>query len=423
MGKLTELKLKALARAAKPCALADGGGLTFTLSKAGTGAWVLRYRHGGRPREYSIGRYPDIGLAEARNKATKLRVRVGDGEDVAATKRAGVVTSRNQHTVQALVADYARVAATQLRASSLNQRVRLLDKEVLPHIGHLPCDAVSSDEVVRIIKRTALRSPSTAEIVLVAIRMLYSHARAAGIKASDPTTGLKYSAIAGKREPARERRILNREELATFMRQLSALGIENDLALRILLLTGVRKTELQAAQWSEIDLDKALWTIPADRSKTHRGYQVPLPSAAVECFRGLQAMAGTHALVLPQRKGGSRGKATSPGRLNYALAQMAGFKGLTPHDLRATMRSYLSTLGIDVAVAERCLNHSLGGLLQVYDRNDYLDERRRALEQWAGVVLAAERGENKVAPRAAGLSQSRISPCVASPPSSANLAV
>lgn len=396
MGKLTELKLKALMRAAKPCALADGDGLTFTLSKAGTAAWVLRYRHGGKPREVSIGRYPGIGLADARMKASKLKVRVGEGEDVAASKRARAVTARNQQTIKALAADYARVAATQLRPSSLNQRVRLLDKEVLPYIGHLPCNAVSSDDVVSIIRRTAQRSQSTAEITLVALRMLYSHALASGIKASDPTAGLKYSAIVGKREATRARRILNRDELALFMQQLPALGAENELALRLLLLTGVRKNELQEAQWSEIDLDAALWTIPAERSKSHRGYQVPLPAAAVDCFRRLKSLAGTHALVLPQHTGRSRGKATSPGRLNYTLAQMAGLPDLTPHDLRATLRSYLGTLGVDVAVAERCLNHSLGGLIEVYDRNDYLHERRRALEQWASVLDAAERGDSNV---------------------------
>jgi integrase len=401
VGTLTELKIRALIRANEPCALADGGGLTFTLSKAGTAAWVLRYRHGGKARELSMGRYPALSLAEARMRAAKLKLRVADGEDVAASKRASAIKTRTQLTLKGLAADYLRVAAGQLRPGSLRQRTRLLEKEVLPTLGHLPCDAVTSEDVASAIRRTAARSPATAEITLVALRMLYSHARAAGIKTGNPTAGLKYSAIAGKRERARERRILSQDELGLFLRQLAGLGSENELALRILLLTGTRKAELQLAEWHEIDLDAALWTIPAERSKSHRGFQVPLPGAAVDCFRQLKALAGEHALVLPQHTGRSRGKATSAGRLNYALTQLKGLDGITPHDLRATLRSYLGTLGVEVAVAERCLNHSLGGLIEVYDRNDYLVERRRALERWATMLEAAERGDGKVVrPRA-----------------------
>lgn len=388
MGTLTDLRLKALKRAGQPCAVADGDGLTFTLSKRGTAAWTLRYRFGGKQREITVGNYPDLTIAAARDAAAKLRVRVNDGEDVAATKRATKLDAKNALTIKALAEDYLRVSATMLRPSSLAQRTRLLDKEVIPFIGQLRADAVSAAELIRVIERTADRSQSTAHITFVSIRGMYSHAIAKRLIETDPTARLKFSAIVGAIEPRRERRILKRDELREFVRQLPALGEDNEHALRIILLTGVRKNEFQLARWDEVDLDKALWTIPPERAKKGRGYVVPLPAAAVASFTRLKELAGSYDLVFPQHAGRSRGKATSPGRLNYAMTLLAGMDDLTPHDLRATMRSYLGELGVRVEVAERCLNHSLGGMVEVYDKSDYIEERRRALERWASVVDA-----------------------------------
>lgn len=392
MGTLTDLKLKALVRASEPCAVADGDGLTFTLSKRGTASWTLRYRYGGKQREITIGNYPDVTIAAARDAAAKLRVRVSDGEDVAATKRAAKFDAKNALSIKALAEDYLRVYASMLRPSSLAQRKRLLEKEVIPYIGQLRADAVSAAEIIRVVERTATRSQSTAHVTFVCLRGLYSHAIAKRLIETDPTARLKFSAIVGAIEPRRERRILKRDELKEFLRQLPALGEENELALRIILLTGVRKNEFQLARWDEVDMEKALWTIPPERAKKGRGYVVPLPIAANACFKRLKELAGSYELVLPQHAGGSRGKATSPGRLNYAMAQLAGVDDLTPHDLRATMRSYLGELGVRVEVAERCLNHSLGGMVEVYDKSDYIQERRQALEHWASILDSIERG-------------------------------
>jgi integrase len=175
--------------------------------------------------------------------------------------------------------------------------------------------------------------------------------------------------------------------------------------------TCTRIGELARAEWAHVDFDRAEWFIPDANSKTGKGFIVPLPSAAVEWFRELQAFSCGSPFVLPARQ--SRRKHNQGGEihfeqrtLNSMLHKLCGkleqaheedktatkVRRFTPHDLRSTARSHLAELGVHVIVAERCLNHSLGGLIAVYDQHDYMTERRAALELWADFIRACEAG-------------------------------
>ncbi len=176
------------------------------------------------------------------------------------------------------------------------------------------------------------------------------------------------------------------------------------LALRLLLLLGVRSGELLQATWDEVDFDAATWTVPIAHQKltrkqerAARPFVVPLAPAALEIFRQLQALAksiGGSRFVLASFH--SDGAALTEKSLNHAMrrlftgnAPVLTFEGErpTPHDLRRTMRTYLGDkLGIPPHVAERCLNHSLGRIAKTYDQGDYLAERRAALEKWSAYV-------------------------------------
>ncbi|RYU62906.1 integrase [Methylolobus aquaticus] len=135
---------------------------------------------------------------------------------------------------------------------------------------------------------------------------------------------------------------------------------------------------------------------PADNAKNGRAFTIPIPATVAAWFEDLRSLAGGSPWVLPAR---GRGRRTahehiSASTLNAALKRIEGARREpSPHDLRSTARSYLAELGVPVIVAERCLNHALGGLVDVYDKHDYMDERRRALELWAAFIETAERGE------------------------------
>jgi integrase len=169
------------------------------------------------------------------------------------------------------------------------------------------------------------------------------------------------------------------------------------IIIKLLLLTAVRVNELLRAEWQHVDFDKAEWTIPDSNAKKGKGFVIPLPSSAVDLFRRLEVLACGSAYVLPsQRRSRSRNKTMDPNAILMALGRMRPslpeVRRFSPHDLRSTARSHLAALGVPLIVAERCLNHSLGGIVQVYDLHDYLDERRKALTTWADFLNHCESG-------------------------------
>ena len=202
--------------------------------------------------------------------------------------------------------------------------------------------------------------------------------------------------------------MLTETELRAILPALPSIGAENALTVRILLATCVRIGELARAEWSHIDFERGLWFVPDAHSKTGRGFTVPLVPAVAGWFKELETLACGSSLVMParqQRRINNHGKDIhfEPRALNAMLHKLcdrqaaAGnpVRRFTPHDLRSTARSWLTseTIGASVIVAERCLNHTLGGLLAVYDQHDYLTERRTVLERWTNFLLACEAGK------------------------------
>jgi integrase len=219
---------------------------------------------------------------------------------------------------------------------------------------------------------------------------------------ANPCAGISVSAICGKREHKRQRLKLTADELRVILPALPSMGEQNALTVKILLATCTRIGELARAEWAHVDFDRAEWFVPDSNSKTGKGFTVPLPPAAVRWFKELQVFSCGSPFVLPARQ--MRRKLSHGGEvhfeqraLNSMLHKLCDKLGdkvrrLTPHDLRSTARSHLAALGVNVVVAERCLNHSLGGLIAIYDQHDYMTERRAALDLWADFILACEAG-------------------------------
>lgn len=407
---LTDTQLRTWIKTGVPLARADGSGLTFTLSAAGTAAWVLRYRFGGAPRELTLGRYPDLSLAEARKLARLHRARVQQGEDVARAKRREKRAAAAAWTFAQLAHDYKVKAFPTLAASTREQRERHLAM-ACQRLGGLTARDVDPADIALLIEQIGMRSRSMAEVVLTAVNEAFKHGIARRVVVANPCAGLTVGAICGKTE-TRERVMLAEPELRALLAELPTIGIENALTVKILLATCVRISELALAEWSHLDFDKAEWFIPPENSKTRNGFTVPLVPAVIGWFRELQPLACGSRYVLPARRTSRAKGADAPFEqrsLNAMLHKLCDRLGdhcrrFTPHDLRSTARSWLAAMGVAVPVAERCLNHSLGGLLAIYDQHDYMTERRAALEGWTTFLLAREAGQstNMVPLRRAG---------------------
>jgi integrase len=403
--KLSDQQLRRWIKARAPVVQADGGGLTFTLSPAGTAAWVLRYRHAGKGCELTLGQYPDLSLKAARERARTERAEVQNGVHVARERQREKAEAAAAKSFTQLASDYMAKKLPKLAASTAKQRRQHIEALICPRLRNRPAREVTTDDVVSLIESVGrTKTGNVVELVFTALSEIFKHGLAKHAVVVNPCVGVSVAAICGPTEPPRQRLKLTEAELRALLPALPSIGTDNALAAKLLLLTCTRIGELVRAEWSHLDFERAEWCIPDANSKTKKGFIVPLSPAALECFKTLQPLACGSRYVLPARqvrRTRNHGGAEVPFEqraLNAALHKLCTRLGekkvrrFTPHDLRSSARSHLAALGVNVIVAERCLNHSLGGLVGVYDQHDYLTERRAALETWASFLTACENG-------------------------------
>ena len=408
MGKLTDVQINNWIGAGNPVAKSDGDGLTFTMSakqavdKSGT--WVLRYRLPGikSQKEIKIGSYPDTSLAAARKEATKLRARVEQGDDPVREKQKDRQNRAKAWTVRHLAEDYLKKIEGRLAAATISQKRQQLRDHVLVKLGNRLATDVTPADVVEVTEAAAEKSLHVARLVLSALHEMFSHGVARHVVETDPCAHVRAKAVIGPRPGNRTRLMLSDAELRSMLPALPSIGRRNELAVKILLATCTRIGELIGARWEEIDMERREWTIPPERSKNKRRFVIPITDTVASWLGELKTISFGSGFVLPVRKrldGVEGDKSMEPATLNAAINRLCEGLGdkcrrFTPHDLRSTGRSHLGAMGVDLLVAERCLNHSLGGLVAIYDQHDYLVERRKALELWTSFIMACEVGKD-----------------------------
>lgn len=214
-------------------------------------------------------------------------------------------------------------------------------------------------------------------------RALFEHARGQAIRTDNPAAHIKRDTIAPT--PTRRKGLaFEGDKLTTFVQAIP--DNVNGWALRLHLMTGVRPGELCGAAWCELDETNGTWTIPAERTKTGSEYTITLPAQAWELLRRIRENTQQSAFVFPAARGSDHPIPYQTYRawLWRVLDTIQVPRGIfKPHDLRRTMRSGLASLGVRFEVAERAINHKLPGMAEIYDRNDYANERKAALAQWA----------------------------------------
>lgn len=405
MGKLSAVQIEKWRKAGKPITgKSDGNGLTFTLSNGGTASWVLRYSFGGKQRELTIGNYPDISLKRAREMASEKRVEVDRGADVATKKRMAKIDATRVNSFRELADDYMERAAPSLSSRYRAEIKRFLSKDILPRIGGIPVKEVRPADIVVMIERIAERKATVAKAAFTMVSAIFDHGVGKHLATENPCRLLRISSIIGRGQAPRQRIGMNDEQLRAFLAALPALGKENELSLKIILATAVRKGELARARWEHVDLDAGIWRIPPENQKMrqHRrkvavDFVIPLPPLVVGWFKELLPLAGGSQMVMPPRHR-TGAEIVNHSTLNRALSKLPdGVARITPHDLRSTARTNFNALGVNLVVAERCLNHSIsaivGEMVTIYDKSDYLEERRQALILWAAKLAALEKGE------------------------------
>lgn len=413
MGTLTDVQLRNLLKAGRPVAgLSDGDGLTFTLSTKGTAAWTLRYRHGGRRKEMTLGRYPDMGLADARKAATAARKRVNEGVDVAREKQEAIAETKAAGTMRELCEEFMRRKVETERRRPEKAR-KLIEGNIIPAFGQQLARDVTDRQIVALLDRiresgTLAKkkrsdkspAPSVANHVLRLLKQIFRFGRSRRYLDHNPAIDIGTDAAGGKERP--RTRALDRNEIAALLRALPRADIHaaDALAIRIILATCVRVSELVNASWEHVDIESGLWHVPAANTKTQEPIDIPLAPQVAGWFAELRALAGDSAWVLPTRRLQLERPNIQAQTLDRALKKVPhGLPHFVLHDLRRTARTQLAVLGVSKEIAERCLNHKLKGVEAIYNRHDYINERRAALGMWAAVMVACEAGDaEKVVP-------------------------
>lgn len=395
MGKLTDVALRNWIRIGLPIAKADGAGLTFTLSAKGTATWVLRYRIGGKAKELTLGRYPDMALSKARVIAAERRVAIQTGIDVAAEKqeRKGTARLGGGITVQALYEDFYKRNIVQRRKRP-EQVAGVFALHILPKIGNLPVKEVRPSDIDSMLRAISARGVfRTAAKALQLTKSLFNYAMKIHLVVANPATPFNWHDIGGKLGP--RSRVLTRDELVRFfkaMRNTPNFQAHSAAAFKLLLALGVRKMELLKARWEEFNLDSSEWHIPAERTKTDAAIRIPLNPWVISILkeqrsRGFNEYVFPMLRLAPGKKTAYMGETT----LNHALySLLSDVEPFTVHDLRRTARTHLAALGVEPHIAEMCLNHKLKGIEATYNVHDYFEERRGALDLLSELLSGCE---------------------------------
>jgi integrase len=381
-------------------------GLFFVLQPSGAASWALRYRFAGKPKKLTIGPYPAIDLPAARKLASEAVQVVARGEDPAAAKQAAKQAARVEAApvrdlVETVVETFIdRYAKKQTRETSWRETERILKREVVGEWEGKRLSQIGRADVHDLLDKIVDRgSPIVANRTLAAFRRMCGWAVERGLIDASPCEKVRAPAAENSRD-----RVLSDAEIKAAWGAFAAIGWPFGPLAQLLLLTGARRDEVADAKWSEIDLDKKIWTIAKERAKNGAAHEIALSDAAVSSLKALPRISDGKKSDLVFTTNGktpvsgfSRAKEQFDGAILDALRAEAAGRGENPegvqalahwtlHDLRRTAASGMAGLGIAPHVVEAVLNHKSGnikGVAAVYNRYNYADEKRAALDAWA----------------------------------------
>jgi len=379
-------------------------GLGLRISYAGRRAWVYVYRAAGKPRRLTLGAYPAMSLAEAREAWREARAAVEIGGDPAAAKaEAREARASGRDAVRTLFDDYRRRKLSKLKAG--DQPARMLERLMLPAWGDRRAQEITRRDVLDLIEGVAERTPPTANRLKAYGGAFFAWLVARDVLDRNPFAGIKPPA----KEVSRDR-VLSDDEIRWLWRGSEAVGYPFGPLARFLLVTGQRLREGAGLRWDELDGD--LWRLPGARVKNGRAHAVPLSAAALAELGALPRIAGASGPVYAFTTTGDTpvsGFNRGISRLRAAMAKEAAKDRGEPvtiadwsfHDLRRTAATGFARLGVPLQTAEAILNHVSGsraGVAGVYNRHDYAREAREAMDRWAAHLagLTADRPANVV---------------------------
>ncbi len=393
---LTDVKVRNAKPGEKQKKLSDSDGMYLLLTPQGGKCWRLKYRFNGKEKVLALGTYPEVSLAEAREKRDIARKQVAAGIDPGEVRKAqkAAKVAGYENSFEMVAREWhGKFAKTwsKVHADTIMDR---LTKEIFPWLGNLPVDEIKAPELLKVLRRMESRGAlDTAHRVRNHCSNVFRYAIATGRADRDPAADLrgalppvKYGHMAAPTDP---------KDIAPLLRAID--GFQGSFvvkcAMQLAPMLFVRPGELRAAEWSEIDLDAAEWNIPAERMKMKVAHLVPLSQQALEILKALHPLTGNSKYVFPCHRSPLR--CMSENAVNAGLRRLGFEKSeITGHGFRAMARTILDEV---LQVRPDFIEHQLAHAVKdpngrAYNRTAHLVERRKMMQTWSDYLDGLKTG-------------------------------
>ncbi len=392
---LTDTAIKQLKPTDTPRKVADEKGLFLLIKPQGSKLWRWKFRHQGKEKLMALGMYPDVSLAQAREKRDEGRKLLAAGVDPMGRRREAKVAQQiaMEDSFEAVARKWWESWKTARSSRHADYVKRRLEGDVFPIIGHRPVAQLEAAELVVMVKRIEKRGAlDIAKRSMQTCGQVFRYAIAHGKAARNPATDIRPSDVLPPRKKENYARV-DAKELPDLLRKIEVYqgASITRAALKLMAMTFVRTSELIAAQWSEFDLDAARWDIPAERMKMKTPHIVPLSAQAVTLLRSLHTLTGHRALLFPGERDPK--KPMSNNTILKALERM-GYKGkMTGHGFRGVASTLLHEQGFDHSHIELQLAHQERDAVSAsYNHAFYLAQRARMMQSWSDYLDASLAG-------------------------------
>lgn len=384
---LTDLEIRRSKPREKSYTLNDGSGLSLLIEPNGSKGWRFRYRFDSKPKMLSLGTYPTISLMEARQKRDEVKKLVVMGINPSDVRKKEKQDSQaeNSNTFEAIAREWYGRRVDRWSISYAEEMIKTFETDVFPYIGNRPITEIKPMELMGVLSILDERG-ATEKLRKIRQRCgeVWRYAIITGRAEYNPAPDLVSAFAPHKKQ---HYAFLKADELPEFFRILNTYSgsILVKIAMYLQILTGLRPGELRQAEWSEIDFDKKIWEVPAERMKKRRPHCVPLSKQAVCLLEQIKPITGHYRFIFPGRI--QHSKPMSEMAMNVLIRRIGYAGRVTGHGFRHTMSTILHEQGFNSAWIELQLAHvDKNSIRGTYNHAQYLDGRREMLQWYADMI-------------------------------------
>jgi len=389
--KLTDTQIKRLKPNTRPYKVSDGGGLFLWVTPSGGKIWRWTYRHEGRAKLMTFGKYPDVPLALARERHAEARKVLATGTDPMAERKAEKAAAEDSfQSVASLWLEHWQDGKSPRHVAYVKRR---MDTDILPCLGARPVAAIEAPELVAMTKAIEERGArDIAKRALETTGQVFRFAIAHGYARRNPASEIRPGDVLKSVRKVNYARV-DARELPSLLRAIEVYQGTHvtRLAMKLLALTFVRTSELIGARWAEFDFDSSRWNLPAERMKMRTPHIVPLAKQALDVLDTLRTLTGESEWLFPGDRNAK--KPMSNNTILKALERM-GFKGrMTGHGFRGLASTILHEQGYNHDHIELQLAHApRNAVSAAYNHALYLQPRAKMMKDWADFLETTQRG-------------------------------